>query len=252
VVGVGRSAEALWTAKARGAIDEAVTDIAAGATAADLVLVCTPVNHIAGHVFEAARACRRSAILTDAGSTKAEIVRAVEANLVPGRAGRFVGGHPLAGSEKAGPDHARADLFDGRLVVLTPTQHTDRDALAAVARFWEDLGARVKQMLPEHHDAAVARTSHLPHLVASALAGSLPPDLFELAASGFRDTTRVAAGDPDLWAAIFDQNRRSLGLALDQFLARLAEFRRALSDDDLGTLQRLLVQGKQVRDALGS
>src|SRR5437660_804461 len=142
VVGVGRSAESLWAAKARGAIDEAVTDVAAGAADADLVVVCTPVNHVAGHVFEAARTCRTNAILTDAGSTKAEIVRAVEANLDPGK--RFVGGHPLAGSEKAGPGHARADLFDGRLVVLTPTQHTDRDALATVARFWEDLGARVK------------------------------------------------------------------------------------------------------------
>src|SRR5205085_6624023 len=171
-------------------------------------------DRIAGHVFEAAHSCRRGGILTDAGSTKAEIVRAVEANPDAGRL--FVGGHPLAGSEKAGPGHARADLFDGRLVVLTPTPHTDRDALATVARFWEDLGARVKQMAPEHHDAAVARTSHLPHLVASVLAGSLPPDLLEIAASGFRDTTRVAAGDPDLWAAIFGQNRRSLSLALDQ------------------------------------
>src|SRR5262249_29728245 len=152
-----------------------------------------------GLVRQIAPASRPGTVLTDVGSTKAEVVRVVGA-LANGVV--FVGSHPLAGSEKQGPEHADADLFAGRLVVVTPGPHTEEAALCRVADFWRALGAGVERMSPEEHDDAVALTSHLPHVVASALAGALPPELAGLTATGFRDSTRIAAGGPDLWAAI--------------------------------------------------
>ena len=175
-------------------MDEAFADSAEAVGQADLAVFCTPVDHLAAEVLAVALHCRPGVLLTDAGSTKAAIVRAIDGKLPPGVA--FVGSHPLAGSEKQGPTHADADLFVGRLVVVTPTAATEEPALARIVTFWEGLGARVKFMDPEAHDRALALTSHLPHLVASALAGVMPTDLKELIATGFRDTTRIAAGDP--------------------------------------------------------
>jgi prephenate dehydrogenase len=249
VLGVGRKPATLERARACGAIDEAA-DLPAAARRADVVVFCTPVDRIAAQVLQAAPLCRPGTLLTDAGSTKAEIVAAVEGNLAEGVA--FVGGHPLAGSEKTGPDHARADLFEGRVVVLTPTPRTGPAALARTQAFWEGLGARVRTMTPEDHDRALALTSHLPHLTAAALAGVVPPDLFDLTAGGFRDTTRIAAGDPDLWTAIFLQNRGAVIAALERLTGRLGEFRAALAAGDGPAIGRLLAQAKRVRDALGS
>ena len=248
IVGVGRSADSLADARRAGCIDDATTDLAAAARDADLVLVCTPVDRIADHVRAAAAACRRGTLLTDAGSTKDAIVRALDGALPPGVP--FVGGHPLAGSEKRGPEHARADLFAGRLVILTPTSRTDRQAVERVTDFWQALGARVLSMNPQDHDDALAITSHLPHLVAAALANTLPVHLRPLAATGFRDTTRVAAGDPDLWAAIFAQNRGAVLAALGRLDARLGDYRRAIEHDDMTTLRRLLAEAKTTRDSL--
>src|SRR5262249_10509376 len=159
------------------------------------------------------------ALLTDAGSTKSAIVAAVEERLPNGV--RFVGSHPLAGSEKRGPEFADAELFESRLTVLTPTRRTDEAALEQTAAFWQALGSRVKRMAPEEHDRALAMTSHLPHLTAAALAGILPSALHELTATGFRDTTRVAAGDPVLWTGIFLQNRAAMFDAIGTLQLRL-------------------------------
>jgi prephenate dehydrogenase len=188
--------------------------------------------------------------LTDVGSTKAGIVRALEGRLPAGV--RFVGSHPLAGSEKSGPEHARADLLEGRLVVVTPTAATDELALAGVTEFWRALGARVEHIGPEEHDEALALTSHLPHLLASALAGVLPPQWQELTATGFRDTTRLAGGSPTVWAPIFRANRAAVLAALDRLGEQLGRFRQALAEGDGELLEALLGQGKQVRDGLAS
>ena len=157
----------------------------------------------------------------------------------------FVGSHPLAGSEKHGPDWSDADLFEGRLVVMTPdapsaecgvpsaesTVHsvlrTSHSALEQVAAFWHALGTRVRMMDPEEHDRAVALTSHLPHLTASALAATVPAALLDLTATGFRDSTRLAAGSPNVWTAIFHANRDAVLAALDAYRDRLDQFRRA-------------------------
>src|SRR5262249_35465902 len=156
-------------------------------------------------IIESAAGCRSGALLTDAGSTKARIVKAVEGRLPRGVS--FVGSHPLVGSEKHGPEHADPDLFQNRVVVVTPTDATDEALLQHTSELWKSLGARVVVMSPEEHDRALALTSHLPHLSAAALAGILPPKWRELTATGFRDATRMAAGDPELWTAIFSENR---------------------------------------------
>ncbi len=189
-------------------------------------------------------------MLTDAGSTKAEIVATVESGLPPGA--HFVGSHPLAGSEKQGPAHADANLFQDRLTIVTATAATDPGALEQTSVFWRGLGCRVRIMSPEEHDKALALTSHLPHLLAAALASNLPHPLHELAASGFRDLTRIASGAPDLWTAIFQQNRSRLLEALEPFLDRVSRLRDCLEAGDWKTLNELLAQAKKVRDALGS
>jgi cyclohexadieny/prephenate dehydrogenase len=251
VVGVGRDERTLARAVAQGAIDRAAADLAEGAADADLVVVCTPVDRVARDVLAAAAAAKPRAILTDAGSTKLGILRDVEAGLPP-RGPMFVGSHPLAGSEKRGSAHGRADLFRDKLDVVTPTAKTDPEAAAVVELFWQRLGARVVRMDAAEHDKALAVTSHLPHAAAAALAGVTPPAWLGLTAGGFRDTTRVAGGDPALWAAIFQANRDETVAATDLFLDRMARFRAALVADDGAALTQWLAEGKQVRDALGS
>jgi len=250
VRGLGRRQTSLDRALKAGAIDEMHLDPQTAVHDADLIVYCTPVDQIAEQVVQFAAWCKPRTLVTDAGSTKGTIVAAVEAAAPPNV--DFVGSHPLAGSEKRGPDFADADLFEGRWTVVTPTPRTNAEALANVKDFWTALGSRVKEMTPADHDRALAMTSHVPHLIAAALAGALPDDVHELAATGFRDTTRIAAGDPGLWTAIFEHNRDAVLAALGAVESKLQSFRTALTDRDWTTLDRLLAQAKRVRDALGS
>jgi cyclohexadieny/prephenate dehydrogenase len=249
VTGIGRRAESLRVAKRVGAVTRTTTDLAGGVAEADLVVVCTPVADIAGHVREAAASCN-GAVITDAGSTKAYIVAELDGALPP--TARFVGSHPLAGSERSGPAHARADLFVDRVVVVTPTGRTTADDLQTVTQFWKSLGAKIIEMTPTAHDRALAATSHLPHLVAFALAASVPPRDLPLAASGLRDTTRIAGSDPELWAQILVSNQFEVLKALDRFEQSTAALRQALEAGDKKRLVKLLTQAKRKRDALGS
>ncbi len=248
IIGVDRRAEALGRAVADGMLDEASADLGAAAAAADLIVFCTPVDCIAEQVVEAARHCRSGTLLTDVGSTKAAIVRVVRGRLPDGVT--FLGSHPLAGSEKHGPEHASAQLFEGRLVVVTPDADAPHDALSAIGAFWSALGATVRIMDAEEHDRALALTSHLPHLLSSALAGILPTELQSLTATGFRDATRLASGQPSLWSAIFHANRTHLLAALDLLEAQLRLFREALSHQDRRSIETLLQRGKTIRDDL--
>lgn len=245
IIGVGRDPARLDIARRLGAIDQVDLDLARAVADADCVVFCTPVNRIAAQVAIAARACPSGAILTDAGSTKQAIVDAIAFE-------RFVGAHPLAGSERKGVEHAHAELFVGRWTVLTPTPQTSPDALDRVRAFWEALGARVRLMTPADHDRALALTSHLPHLIAAALAGLLPDDLRDLTATGFRDTTRIAGGDVEVWTPIFQHNRPAVLDALSRLEQRLQQFRQALTTDNVPEIDRWLTEGKKVRDALGS
>lgn len=250
VVGIGRSEQRLAKALALGAVTSTTMSIAEGVSSADLVIVCTPVGEIADHVLQAADAAPRHALLTDAGSTKGSIVAKVEAALPKGK--RFVGSHPLAGAEKNGVDFARADLFEDRVVVVTPSQNTGPTDPQAVSEFWQSLGANVISMSPDAHDRALAITSHLPHLVASAAAKITPAADLQLTAGGWRDLTRIASGDPDLWSQILLDNRASILNSLAGFEKTMAEFRSALEQAEAAKLRQLLMEGKLRRDALGN
>ena len=250
VIGVGRRRDSLERSRTLGAVDEIHLDLAAGVSHADIVVFCTPVTQIAEQVLETAGSCSPGTLLTDAGSTKATIVREVEKHL--SRDAAFVGSHPLAGSEKRGPEYADADLFRDRLTIVTRTPRTDAAALERTCDFWRALGSRVQIMDPDEHDRTLALTSHLPHLLASALAGILPPELSPFTASGFRDTTRVASGDPSLWTGIFNHNRAGVLEAFSKLQVRLHEIESALQAGDWPALTELLTQAKKVRDALGS
>lgn len=251
VVGVGRDERNLARAQAAGVIDRFSTDITDGVRSSDLVVVCTPVDRVAEDVLAVANAAPARCLITDVGSTKGNILRAL-AGKMPENGAAFIGSHPLAGSEKRGSANAKTDLFTDRLVVVTPTAETDPEATAVIDLFWRELGARVVRMDPFSHDEALATTSHLPHAAASALAAVTPPAWLALTAGGFRDTTRIAAGDPDLWAAIFEANRDAVLSAVDAFAASLTEFRTRLAAGDRAGVARWLAEGKRVRDALGS
>lgn len=247
IVGIDQHRETLDRAVRAGMLDDAHPDLQAVASA-DLILFCTPVDCIAAQAIEASAYCRPGTLLTDTGSTKAVILRDVRGRLPPGI--EFVGSHPLAGSEKHGPAHASAHLLEGRLVIVTPGSDSTDNALSRIRDFWTTLGARVQIMDADEHDRALALTSHLPHLLSSALAGILSPELFDLTATGFRDTTRLAAGQPGLWSAIFRANQAHLLAALDCLEEQLRRFREALLQEDRAILEALLQRGKKIRDDL--
>lgn len=247
IVGIDCHTDALQRALAEGMLDDVHTELH-GVASADLVVFCTPVDGIAAQVVEASASCRPGTLLTDVGSTKAAILRAVRGRLPTGV--EFLGSHPLAGSEKHGPAHASPHLLEGRLVIVTPETDTTHHALARLRTFWMALGARVQEMDAEEHDRTLALTSHLPHLLSSALAGILPPEWYNFTATGFRDTTRLAAGSPNLWSAIFRNNRTHLLAALDRLEEQLRLFRQSLEENDRNALESLLQRGKQIRDDL--
>ncbi|HEX5445071.1 MAG TPA: prephenate dehydrogenase/arogenate dehydrogenase family protein, partial [Pirellulales bacterium] len=247
VVGVGRRQESLQTAVQLGAVDHTTLDLADAAAEADLIIVCTPVGRIAADVRAAAAVSQRQPLITDVGSTKAQIVAELERGL-PGGA-RFVGSHPLAGGEKNGPAAADGDLFVDRTVVVTPTALTRPGDAADLEQLWIGLGARVVRMSPDDHDRALAATSHLPHLVAAALAAATSIDDLPLTASGWADSTRIAAGDPELWSQIFLSNRANVLAALDRYRETLDDFQQALGDGSEPQLIRLLSEAKCRRDA---
>ncbi|MCC7084532.1 MAG: prephenate dehydrogenase/arogenate dehydrogenase family protein [Pirellulales bacterium] len=250
VVGIGRRAASLRKAKSLGAITATARTIEQGAREADVAIVCTPVGAISEHVLQVAAACSKKTLITDAGSTKAAIVSKVESRLPEGR--RFVGSHPLAGSEKSGAAFARADLFEGRVVVVTPSKQTVRDDAQAIGDFWSGLGATVLFMSPEAHDKELAGTSHVPHLIAAAVAASTQPSDLPLVAAGWRDLTRIAAGDPELWRQILLENQTHVLKSLSRFEKTIGAFRTALERGDRRKLLQLLTEGKSIRDALGN
>lgn len=255
IIGIGRRQTSLDAARKIGAIHHGVTNLAAGVAEAQLLIVATPVDTIAERVIQAAAAAPPGSLITDAGSTKESIVSTVDAALAGRRSGpRFVGSHPLAGDHRTGAEHARPDLFDGRTVVITPTEATRPAAVTEASGFWQSLGANVTAMTPAKHDVALAITSHLPHLVAVALAAATPAEFLHLTASGWRDMTRIAGADPKLWQPIFAANRVCVFDALDVLSQTIENLREALEQGDYESLMSILeaaARKKRDRDALG-
>lgn len=248
VIGAGRNTQRLDAACSAGIIDAVAGSLAEAAAQADLLINALPVDLIAVSVREAAAACRPGTLITDVGSTKGRLCADLLDGLPDGVS--FVGSHPLAGSEKQGWEAAQADLFDGRVCVVTPHESTSRDAVSRLAGFWQGLGMTVIEMSPEAHDQALAQTSHVPHVVASALALTLSDNNRDFAASGFADTTRIAASDPNVWIPILLANRDAVLHGLDDVSSQIALFREALTRADARELHRLWQRGKAIREQL--
>ena len=251
VIGVGRSTASLAEAKRLGAVTETTADLAKAVASADVVVVTTGVASIPGLLDAADAAVRPGTLLTDAGSTKASIVAAWEKRR-RARRGRFVGAHPIAGSHRRGPAAASADLFTGRVTVVTPGRATPAADVEETGAFWAALGATVFTMSPAEHDRLLAATSHAPHLLAAALAAATPAEARQFTAGGWRDTTRIAAGDPDLWADILLDNAAAVAKALSRIAGATEKMLTALEKGDRRKLVSLLHAAKEARDAVGS
>jgi len=250
VIGVFRRPSTMRKALKARAVSRGTLDIKEGVRRADLIVIATPVGLIPETVLRAARFAKKGAIITDAGSTKAWIVEKVEKKIGTSASAHFVGSHPMAGSEQAGVESARVDLLNGSPCIITKTAKTDRLALKKVSRFWSALGAKVKIMSPKEHDRSVSLVSHLPHIVAFALAGAVPAGELECAAEGFRDTTRIASSDPGLWADIFTTNRKEIAKAAKLFDLYYRDIVKAIKSSRRADVVRLLAKAKSKRDKL--
>jgi cyclohexadieny/prephenate dehydrogenase len=238
VAGAARREEPRARALARGAVDEA-GDFEAAASGADLVVLATPVFAMPDLVRRIAPGLAPGAIVTDVGSVKRVLVEVLPGLLPAGCV--YVGSHPMAGSHRSGIEHAREDLFEGAACVVT--EAPDAALRERVCAFWRALGARVVLRDAASHDAEVAWMSHLPHALAFAFASSLrsaPERAFEVAGAGFRDFTRIAHSEPELWAEILGANRKALAAPLQAAAQALAELGRAIESNEVEALERYL------------
>ena len=251
IVGIGRDENRLRPALTDGTLDRITTDLADGLRDADRVVLAATV--LANETLLPAvwRAAAAGALITDVGSTKRSIVAAAERLAAGRRDVQFVGSHPMAGSEKSGYAVARADLFQGATVVVTPGESDDPAAVKSVTELWTTVGGRVVTLDPETHDRAVAAISHLPHVVAWALVDAVArfePDAFAVAARGFKDTTRIAAADPDMWREILLDNREALVASIAAFRLALDDLERLVARGDGAALTALLARVKALRE----
>ena len=252
VVGFGRDSRNLKLALDRGVIDSIAGTIAEAVRGADLVLVATPVAQFPAVFAALSAALSGAALVTDAGSTKRDVVAAARAALGV-RLAQFVPAHPIAGAELSGVAAAKADLFRGRKVVLAPLAESAPEAVARVGAAWQACGASVHTMSPEEHDRVFATVSHLPHLLAYALVHAIAgrdnaSQLFGYAAGGFRDFTRIASSHPEMWRDVCIANRDALLAELDHYTDELKTLRAMLAANDAAGLEALFRDAREARD----
>ena len=252
IAGYVRRAASLKECERVGAVDYATTDLLAAVSGADLVILCTPLAQMRDLAQQFLPALKRGAIVTDVGSVKADVVRELGSVLKKSGA-HFIGCHPMAGGEKMGVLAARADLFVNALNILTPTKKSPPAAVRKLEQFWKSLGARTLRLDAEQHDLLVARASHLPHVVAASLTNLVlhpaePKAQAALCANGFRDTTRIASGSPEMWRDIALANRKHLARSVDAFATELKKFQSALKSGDAAAVEQFFATAKQRRD----
>ena len=251
VIGVGRNPERLEKAGALGAIDAGVTDLARGVAGADVIVLCTTVGHIVEALPRVLEAVRPDAVVTDVGSTKGTIARRAAGFPF------FVGGHPMAGSEQAGVESATPLLFEEATWAVTPTEDNDPGAVKMVERLAREVGATTLTLSPEAHDAMLAVTSHLPHVLASALmrqaagAQGIHPQTQRLTAGSFADATRVAASPPEIWRDVCLTNREALLAALHGFRAELDTLEAAVEAGDAARIEAFFAAGAEAKRGWG-
>ena len=253
VAGYVRRVASIAECKAAGAVDFCTQDLPQAIRDADLIVLCTPLAQMLPVLKQSRPAIKHGAIITDVGSVKASVVKELEP--VVAKAGaHFIGSHPMAGAEKTGVTAARADLFENAMCVVTPTRKSNQAALKKLEKFWKAVGARVMRLSPELHDELVSRSSHLPHVAAATLANlildpSHPKSQPLLCANGFRDTTRIASGSPEMWRDIALANRKNLSQSVTTLIRDLKKFHTVLKKADSKATQRFFEQAKRRRDA---
>ncbi|MFA6378414.1 MAG: prephenate dehydrogenase/arogenate dehydrogenase family protein [Candidatus Omnitrophota bacterium] len=248
VVGVSRRQAALNFALKNKIVDHGTSDIVKAVENADLVILATPIQTILSLLVSLGSRLKRGCILTDVGSTKASIVSAAQKHL-PNHV-LFVGGHPLAGSEKKGVEFSDAALFNQSFCLLTPTDKTNKEALEKVSEVWTRMGCIVKSTSPDEHDLILAYTSHIPHLLAYGLMEAIPQDYLGFGATGLKDTTRIAASNPQLWNDVCMQNSKNILKSLDETVRVLSTYRKAITAGDEGSLTEAFKKAKEKRDSL--
>jgi prephenate dehydrogenase len=254
IVGIPRREETIQEAINRGTIDEGTTDPKKGVGGADVVFICTPINLIIPVLKEIAPALKKGAIVTDVGSSKGEIVS--RADKIMPRGTYFVGGHPMAGKEKVKLFAAEADLFKERVYILTPTSKTNKKALEQVVGLVAKLESKVVEMDPKLHDLVVAGISHMPLAVAAALVGTVEyaekgkDEMMRCAASGFRDATRIASGDPVLGVDMFTSNKKAVLKMLSAFKRSLSRIEKLIKEGDPEKIEKELELAKIFRDSI--
>lgn len=252
VVGCARTEATTARAMELGVVDRVSTDPAEAVAGADLVILCSPVGSFGAIAEAIAPALEPGAILTDAGSVKAAVIRDVQPHVPAGV--HFIPGHPVAGTEHSGPDSGFPELFDGRWCILTPPEGTDEGAVERLTEFWRRAGSLVERMDATHHDLVLAITSHIPHLIAYNIVGTADDletvtesEVIKYAAGGFRDFTRIAASDPVMWRDVFLNNREAVLEVLGRFTEDLTALQRAIRWGDGDALQDLFERTRAIR-----
>jgi cyclohexadieny/prephenate dehydrogenase len=250
-----RRVETLTRAEELGLGDSYSTDMAEAVKDADLVIVSVPVGS-SGQVAQAiASSLKPGAVVTDVGSTKASVIAQMQPHIPVGV--HFIPGHPLAGTEKSGPDAGFADLFQNRWCILTPPEGTDAGEIAKLTRFWEACGSHVDTMDPQHHDRVLAIVSHLPHLIAYNIVGTADDlelvtqsEVIKYSATGFRDFTRLAASDPEMWRDVCLNNSEAILEMLSRFSEDLASLQRSIRWGDGEALFNLFTRTRGIRKSI--
>lgn len=256
-VGLGRNIGRLKIAQGLDAVDTITIHVPEGVKNSDLIVLCPPVNYVSlfvRDILEFVKSDDKHTVLTDVGSTKAMTVTSVDRMLdeTCSRNVSFVGGHPMAGSHKTGVGAAHADLFVNSKCLLTPTEYTAEQALVLVKDLWHFVGAETVLLSPESHDQLIGAASHFPHLIASILANSIANaktderNALDFTATGFRDTTRIAAGAPELWTSIFTQNTEVVLQLIDDFVDNINKFRTLLETENHSEIERVLTEAQEI------
>ena len=247
-----RREEAVQAALAAGICDAASTELAAVVADAEVVVLCVPIGAMPDLARQIAPLLRPGALVTDVGSVKGPVVDALAPVFEQTGRGRFVGSHPMAGSEQSGLEAARADLFAGTVSLVTPHPGASEETVQAAAALWRLVGCEVRTGLsPLEHDAAIGLVSHLPHLIAAALVDFIcaqNPEAVDYCGNGLRDTTRIASGLPEMWTEILATNHAVLSSQLEAFIARLQEVSRDIAGGNDTKLKEFLTNAKVRRD----
>ena len=231
-----------------GVIDECYDNLAEAVDKAQLVILASPIGTFAELMQEMAQHLKAGCIVTDVGSTKVLPTRWARKYLP--RNVKFLGSHPMAGSEQRGVEFARADLFDDAHCIITPTSATSRQTVSFLSQFWKELGLRICRMNPAEHDRILARISHLPHILATALINCSDEKQMLLCGKGFLDTTRIASGPPGVWHDIIMSNDKNTDAAIDRLISQLRRLQKALRDGNNQAVTRMLNEARSKRDNL--